>query len=57
MNIEASITGKRQVTIPKDLYLDMDLKNTDKLVFSKNENGEIVISKKRSKYFKYMSYL
>lgn len=46
MNLEASITGKRQVTIPKDLYIDMDLKNTDKLVFTKNENGEIVISKK-----------
>lgn len=46
MNIEASITGKRQVTIPKDLYADMGLKNTDKLVFSKNENGEIVVSKK-----------
>lgn len=46
MNIEASVTGKRQITIPKDLYEDMGLKNTDKLVFSKNDNGEIVVSKK-----------
>lgn len=46
MKVEASITGKRQVTIPKDLYSKMGLKNTDKLVFTKNENGEIVVSKK-----------
>ena len=46
MNIEASITGKRQVTIPKDVYTDMGLKNTDKLVFSKNNNGEIIVFKK-----------
>ena len=46
MNVEASITGKRQITIPKDLYNEMHLKNTDKLVFSKNENGEIIVSKK-----------
>lgn len=46
MNIEASITGKRQITIPKDVYADMGLKNTDKLVFSKNKNGEMVVSKK-----------
>ena len=47
MNIEASITGKRQITIPKDVYADMGLKNTDKLVFSKNKNGEMVYLKKR----------
>ena len=46
MKVEASITGKRQITIPKDLYSEMGLKNTDKLVFSKNKNGEIVLSKK-----------
>lgn len=46
MKVEASITGKRQMTIPKDLYNDMGLKNTDKLVFTKNNNGEIVVSKK-----------
>lgn len=46
MKAEASITGKRQLTIPKDLYVEMGLKITDKLVFSKNEKGEIVINKK-----------
>ena len=46
MKIEASITGKRQITIPKELYNDMSLKNTDKLVFTKNGKGEIVVSKK-----------
>lgn len=46
MKAETSITGKRQITIPKSLYDDMGLKNTDKLVFSKNEKGEYVVSKK-----------
>lgn len=46
MLVEASITGKRQITIPKDLYNEMNLKNTDKLVFSMDENGKIVVSKK-----------
>lgn len=46
MKLEASITGKRQVTIPKDVYAEMSLNNSDKIVFSKNDKGEIVISKK-----------
>lgn len=46
MKLEASITGKRQITIPKDLYNEMGLRNTDKLEFNKNEKGEIVVSKK-----------
>lgn len=48
MKCEASITGKRQITIPKDVYGEMGLNSYDKLVFYKNESGEVVVTKKET---------
>lgn len=45
MSIEATITGKRQITIPKEVYETLQLTNTDKVSFEVNEYNEVVIKK------------
>jgi len=43
MAIVAKITSKNQVTIPKPIRNKLGLKSHDKLIFTTNESGQIII--------------
>jgi len=40
-----TVTAKFQVTIPKEIREILDLKEGDKLIFTVNDEGEVVIKK------------
>jgi AbrB family looped-hinge helix DNA binding protein len=48
------VTRKYQVTIPKEVREELDIKIGDEVVFVKNERGEFVIKKleRRKRYLK-----